>query len=208
VQQSIGYCPQFDALFDDLTAREHLELYTRLRGIPWKDQGRVSDTHTHTHTSTRMPNTLQLKLHMWCFLLHALTDASSHVWCVLLPPLGGAHMVFPQTLTDASSHMCFLPPPLGGAVGFKEAGVVKVCRQAGRHVQRRKQAQALHGHRSDRLPLTHLPGEESTCFTRRHNESPITSRSSAEWPLVCVSWVSRMSPPPAWTQRPGGSSGT
>uniref|UniRef100_A0AAQ5XK68 ATP-binding cassette sub-family A member 2 n=1 Tax=Amphiprion ocellaris TaxID=80972 RepID=A0AAQ5XK68_AMPOC len=40
VQQSIGYCPQFDALFDDLTAREHLELYTRLRGIPWKDQDR------------------------------------------------------------------------------------------------------------------------------------------------------------------------
>lgn len=41
VQQSIGYCPQFDALFDDLTAREHLQLYTRLRGIPWKDQHRV-----------------------------------------------------------------------------------------------------------------------------------------------------------------------
>lgn len=41
VQQSIGYCPQFDALFDDLTAREHLELYTRLRGVPWKDQYRV-----------------------------------------------------------------------------------------------------------------------------------------------------------------------
>ncbi|KAM7416939.1 hypothetical protein PAMA_018832 [Pampus argenteus] len=41
VQQSIGYCPQFDALFDDLTAREHLDLYTRLRGIPWKDQARV-----------------------------------------------------------------------------------------------------------------------------------------------------------------------
>ncbi|KAM9858193.1 ATP-binding cassette sub-family A member 2 [Aulostomus maculatus] len=41
VQQCIGYCPQFDALFDDLTAREHLELYTRLRGIPWKDQERV-----------------------------------------------------------------------------------------------------------------------------------------------------------------------
>uniref|UniRef100_A0A6Q2WRL3 ATP-binding cassette sub-family A member 2 n=1 Tax=Esox lucius TaxID=8010 RepID=A0A6Q2WRL3_ESOLU len=41
VQQSIGYCPQFDALFEDLTAREHLELYTRLRGIPWKDEDRV-----------------------------------------------------------------------------------------------------------------------------------------------------------------------
>nr|XP_015195605.1 PREDICTED: ATP-binding cassette sub-family A member 2-like [Lepisosteus oculatus] len=41
VQQSLGYCPQFDALFEDLTAREHLELYTRLRGIPWKDEERV-----------------------------------------------------------------------------------------------------------------------------------------------------------------------
>ncbi|XP_068617160.1 ATP-binding cassette sub-family A member 2 [Brachionichthys hirsutus] len=41
VQQSIGYCPQFDALFDDLTATEHLKLYTRLRGIPWKDQEKV-----------------------------------------------------------------------------------------------------------------------------------------------------------------------
>ncbi|XP_056449000.1 LOW QUALITY PROTEIN: ATP-binding cassette sub-family A member 2 [Gadus chalcogrammus] len=41
VQQTIGYCPQFDALFEDLTAREHLELYTRLRGISWKDQDRV-----------------------------------------------------------------------------------------------------------------------------------------------------------------------
>lgn len=41
VQQSIGYCPQFDALFDDMTAREHLQLYTRLRGVPWKDQAKV-----------------------------------------------------------------------------------------------------------------------------------------------------------------------
>jgi len=41
VQQSLGYCPQFDALFDELTAREHLQLYTRLRGVPWKDEARV-----------------------------------------------------------------------------------------------------------------------------------------------------------------------
>ncbi|XP_036272663.1 ATP-binding cassette sub-family A member 2 isoform X2 [Pipistrellus kuhlii] len=41
VQQSLGYCPQFDALFDELTAREHLQLYTRLRGIPWKDEAQV-----------------------------------------------------------------------------------------------------------------------------------------------------------------------
>eukprot|EP00742_Colponemidia_sp_Colp-10_P004062 GILJ01004335.1.p1 GENE.GILJ01004335.1~~GILJ01004335.1.p1 ORF type:complete len:1795 (+),score=302.12 GILJ01004335.1:677-5386(+) len=30
----IGYCPQFDALLDLLTAREHLELYANVKGIP------------------------------------------------------------------------------------------------------------------------------------------------------------------------------
>ncbi|KAL4429303.1 hypothetical protein ABPG74_002289 [Tetrahymena malaccensis] len=33
-QQYIGYCPQFDALLDKLTAREHLELYAAIKGIP------------------------------------------------------------------------------------------------------------------------------------------------------------------------------
>lgn len=42
VQQNIGYCPQFDALYDQLTAREHLQLYSRLRGIPPKDERQVS----------------------------------------------------------------------------------------------------------------------------------------------------------------------
>ncbi|XP_064616373.1 ATP-binding cassette sub-family A member 2-like [Liolophura sinensis] len=43
VQQNIGYCPQFDALYDQLTAREHLQLYSRLRGIPPKDERQVVD---------------------------------------------------------------------------------------------------------------------------------------------------------------------
>ena len=34
INQQIGYCPQFDALFDHLTGREHLELYARLKGVP------------------------------------------------------------------------------------------------------------------------------------------------------------------------------
>ena len=34
VHKIIGYCPQFDALIDELTAEEHLALYSRLRGIP------------------------------------------------------------------------------------------------------------------------------------------------------------------------------
>ncbi|CAD5121418.1 DgyrCDS9938 [Dimorphilus gyrociliatus] len=37
VKQNIGYCPQFDALFDELTAREHLQLFCRLRGVPVKE---------------------------------------------------------------------------------------------------------------------------------------------------------------------------
>ncbi|TPP39775.1 ATP-binding cassette sub-family A (ABC1) member 2 [Fasciola gigantica] len=35
--QSLGYCPQFDALLDLLTGRETLTLYARLRGVPEND---------------------------------------------------------------------------------------------------------------------------------------------------------------------------
>lgn len=31
---NIGYCPQFDALLDNLTVKEHLELFTDIKGIP------------------------------------------------------------------------------------------------------------------------------------------------------------------------------
>ena len=31
----IGYCPQFDALLDNLTAKEHLYLYAAIKGIPY-----------------------------------------------------------------------------------------------------------------------------------------------------------------------------
>ncbi|EEC08268.1 hypothetical protein IscW_ISCW018772, partial [Ixodes scapularis] len=40
-QRFIGYCPQFDALYDELTAKEHLRLYARFRGIPVKEENRV-----------------------------------------------------------------------------------------------------------------------------------------------------------------------
>lgn len=40
-QRFIGYCPQFDALYDELTAKEHLRLYARFRGIPIKEENRV-----------------------------------------------------------------------------------------------------------------------------------------------------------------------
>lgn len=34
VQANMGYCPQFDALLDQMTGRETLTMYSRLRGIP------------------------------------------------------------------------------------------------------------------------------------------------------------------------------
>lgn len=37
----IGYCPQFDALFDELTAREHLLFYARVKGVKQKDEKQV-----------------------------------------------------------------------------------------------------------------------------------------------------------------------
>ncbi|XP_052522361.1 retinal-specific phospholipid-transporting ATPase ABCA4 isoform X3 [Tympanuchus pallidicinctus] len=41
VHQNMGYCPQFDALDDLLTGREHLYLYARLRGVPAEEIKRV-----------------------------------------------------------------------------------------------------------------------------------------------------------------------
>lgn len=41
VQQYLGYCPQFDALYDELTARDHLQLYARFRGIPRKEEKKI-----------------------------------------------------------------------------------------------------------------------------------------------------------------------
>jgi ATP-binding cassette, subfamily A (ABC1), member 3 len=37
VRRLLGYCPQFDALLDLMSTREHLELYARIKGVPEKD---------------------------------------------------------------------------------------------------------------------------------------------------------------------------
>ena len=39
--REIGYCPQFDALFDELTPVEQLHLYARLRGVLPRDEVKV-----------------------------------------------------------------------------------------------------------------------------------------------------------------------
>lgn len=42
VHQRIGYCPQFDALLDELTGRETLRIFALLKGIPRNEIHRVS----------------------------------------------------------------------------------------------------------------------------------------------------------------------
>lgn len=48
VHQNMGYCPQFDAINDLLTGREHLEFYAILRGVPEKEVCEVSNTLINT----------------------------------------------------------------------------------------------------------------------------------------------------------------
>ncbi|CAL8402339.1 unnamed protein product [Gadus morhua 'NCC'] len=43
VHQNMGYCPQFDAIDELLTGREHLNLYARLSGVPEYEVARVSE---------------------------------------------------------------------------------------------------------------------------------------------------------------------
>nr|XP_020447202.1 retinal-specific ATP-binding cassette transporter [Monopterus albus] len=43
VHQNMGYCPQFDAIDELLTGREHLHLYARLRGVPESEIPRVAE---------------------------------------------------------------------------------------------------------------------------------------------------------------------
>lgn len=47
IHKRIGYCPQFDALLEDLTGRETLEIFCLLRGVP---QSQIHNISTHLAT--------------------------------------------------------------------------------------------------------------------------------------------------------------
>ncbi len=38
MRQYVGYCPQFDALYEGFTASEQLTIFAKLRGVPPKKQ--------------------------------------------------------------------------------------------------------------------------------------------------------------------------
>ncbi|CAN0168144.1 unnamed protein product, partial [Discosporangium mesarthrocarpum] len=47
IHRLVGYCPQFDALFATLTAREHLRLYAAIKGIPASQVESAVDEKIH-----------------------------------------------------------------------------------------------------------------------------------------------------------------
>lgn len=48
VQRNVGYCPQFDAIIGELTGRETLRLFARLRGVPEQEIDSLVDTLSST----------------------------------------------------------------------------------------------------------------------------------------------------------------
>jgi ABC-type multidrug transport system ATPase subunit len=34
IRKLMGVCPQFDILWDELTAAEHLRIYSKIKGVP------------------------------------------------------------------------------------------------------------------------------------------------------------------------------
>lgn len=56
VHKCMGYCPQFDALVDELTATEQLTLYARLRGVPEYEVQRVVSWAIKKLALTRFAN--------------------------------------------------------------------------------------------------------------------------------------------------------
>lgn len=56
VHKCMGYCPQFDALIDELTGNEQLSLYARLRGVPEKEVHKVVSWATSKLALSRFAN--------------------------------------------------------------------------------------------------------------------------------------------------------
>lgn len=56
VRRSIGYCPQFDALYPDFTGKETLLIFCLLKGYRWKDCERAVSLLAHQFRFTKHLN--------------------------------------------------------------------------------------------------------------------------------------------------------
>lgn len=97
-RRSIGYCPQFDALLDLLSVREHLELYGRLKGLGTSKRGLEQEIQRLIHV-----------LHLVPFenkLAGALSGGNKRKLSVAIAMLGQPKVIFldePSTGMDPGS---------------------------------------------------------------------------------------------------------
>ena len=83
-RQSLGFCPQFDALLDQLTVREHLQLYARLRGVP---------KHFEEHSIKLLVTGLGLSPHL-LKTAKSLSGGNRRKLSVAIALMGGPPVVF------------------------------------------------------------------------------------------------------------------
>lgn len=69
VHRCLGYCPQFDALVENMTGRETLTLYARLRGVKEKEIRRVVNDLLDAVTLKEYANKL-CRTYRWDFKLY------------------------------------------------------------------------------------------------------------------------------------------
>ena len=93
VRTLIGYCPQFDALLDLLTVREHLELFSRIKNVPEAEIDASVDAALNRMDLMRYANKLA----------GALSGGNKRKLCVAMAIMGKPKVVFldePSTGVD------------------------------------------------------------------------------------------------------------
>ncbi|MEQ2194756.1 hypothetical protein XENOCAPTIV_002464 [Xenoophorus captivus] len=79
VHQNMGYCPQFDAVNDLLTGREHLEFYAILRGVPEKEVCEVSHDTFVSHDEPTTGMDPKARRALWNAILSIIKEGRSVV---------------------------------------------------------------------------------------------------------------------------------
>jgi len=74
----VGFCPQFDALIDQMTVRETLWMYARLRGIRTADIGNVVEKLITQLTLEKYADKQAGKLRYWRRLMYSTHGTCMH----------------------------------------------------------------------------------------------------------------------------------
>lgn len=146
----MGYCPQFDAINDLLTGREHLEFYAILRGVPEKEVCEVGKKR-NAYINPVFPMTYYVLFTYILILLyvHNFSFGNNFFCFCSLQNISTIRWLTVKYL------LC----PLGGRVGHPETGIGQICGQSSRQLQRRKHEKTVYCHCSDRRTTCCVSGQ-------------------------------------------------